>query len=39
MKKIFIAAMLVAGVLTACNSQKQPQTEENMTTKLTLTQE
>ena len=31
--------MLVAGVLTACNSQKQPQTEENMTTKLTLTQE
>ena len=39
MKKVLFAAMLVAGVLTACNQKdNQTKTEKNMT-KLELTQE
>ena len=39
MKKVLLAAMFVAGVLTACNPKdNQTKTEENMT-KLVLTQE
>ena len=39
MKQKFIAAMLLASVLTACNNNDQTQTKENMNTTLTLTQE
>jgi len=38
MKKVFIIAMLAAGVLAACTQKEQTKTEENMQ-KLVLTQE
>ena len=38
MKKVFLAAMLLGGMLAGCTNKEQAKTEENMTT-LNLTQE
>ncbi|MBQ1666791.1 MAG: alpha/beta hydrolase, partial [Prevotella sp.] len=37
-KKVFLAAILMGGMLTSCTNKEQTKTEENMTT-LNLTQE